>query len=72
MSVVRFLLLGPTCRILAPATYIFFASVLPAVSFGEQVNFGQQQQVVSGTFSFSYTSTLQLFCRFPSLPLTEG
>lgn len=29
--------LAPPCRILAPATYVFFASILPAVAFGEQL-----------------------------------
>ncbi len=27
----------PYCRILAPSVYIFFASVLPALAFGEQL-----------------------------------
>ncbi len=25
------------CRLLAPATYIFFASVIPALAFGQQI-----------------------------------
>lgn len=28
---------GPVCRLLAPATYIFFASVIPALAFGQQL-----------------------------------
>ena len=26
------------CRILAPATYIFFASAIPALAFGQQIS----------------------------------
>jgi len=37
MLLEKLVIVNAFCRILAPAAYIFFASILPAVAFGEQL-----------------------------------
>ncbi|KAH8479342.1 hypothetical protein H0E87_031364 [Populus deltoides] len=41
-------------RILAPTTYIFFASAIPVISFGEQLERNTEPTVIMYTFMFNF------------------
>lgn len=52
----KFWYVGRFCRILAPTTYIFFASALPVIAFGEQLSRD------TGLFPLNYLSQSSWFC----------
>lgn len=58
------------CRILAPTTYIFFASAIPVISFGEQL-----ERNTGKTFFFFFCSFWSvyalLYCYFSGICLTR-